>query len=259
MTKIMFRALLNIFLIIPIRIFAEPCDSAKCCHLAFNNENNYLDPRLGESSGEHLDRLLDLRNSLQDRNAISSLDAQLKKYYQKELAVIVTDMSGMAAMTDMLGIIHSLSSIRLMQLHVEKIVKRMGGHIVKKIADDLIIVHINPEILYEISRMIVLTANEYNASIGVGFCFGSILYIDGKEIWGESVNTASKLGEDLSKPGQILISEPAYQALLKRELNLSYCSFVPKSINNIGHWVCPALTEERTSEIAKLSINDGLS
>ena len=47
---------------------------------------------------------------------------------------------------------------------------------------------------------------------------GELLLIKGTDVhWGDPVNTASKLGQDLAEGGQVLVSEPVHQEVLESE------------------------------------------
>ena len=53
---------------------------------------------------------------------------------------------------------------------------------------------------------------------GFGVHSGELLLIRGTDVhWGDPVNTASKLGQDLAEGGQLLVSEPVHHELLENE------------------------------------------
>ena len=47
--------------------------------------------------------------------------------------------------------------------------------------------------------------------IGVGF--GRLLVVGDEDVFGEEVNLASKLGEDVAGPGEVLLTESAWRAV----------------------------------------------
>ncbi len=49
------------------------------------------------------------------------------------------------------------------------------------------------------------------ASIGIGF--GDVLVLEDEDLFGDEVNLASKLGEDVAQGGDVLLTEAAHKAL----------------------------------------------
>jgi class 3 adenylate cyclase len=60
---------------------------------------------------------------------------------------------------------------------------------------------------------------EVGVSIGIGY--GELLLVGPDDAWGEEMNLASKLGEDLADCDQILLTEAAGRALHNEDLVLS--------------------------------------
>ena len=59
-----------------------------------------------------------------------------------------------------------------------------------------------------------------------GFCIhlGKMLFLSGTDVhWGDPVNTASKLGQDLASEGEILLSRPAYDVVSRDPQVRSRC------------------------------------
>jgi len=69
---------------------------------------------------------------------------------------------------------------------------------------------------------------------GYGIHFGEILFVPGTDIhWGDPVNTASKLGQDIAEDGQIIISEVA-QAAISGDVRLAPYEFVARECSLSG-------------------------
>ena len=47
----------------------------------------------------------------------------------------------------------------------------------------------------------------------VGLGYGAVLRIDNDEVWGAEVNAASKLGEEMAKGGEVLVTDTFHQAV----------------------------------------------
>ena len=53
------------------------------------------------------------------------------------------------------------------------------------------------------------TQDEFDIRVAIGIDYGDVLLIGGPDYFGDTVNMASKLGEDQARPGEILITERA--------------------------------------------------
>lgn len=137
--------------------------------------------------------------------------------YGAEKAVFVLDMSGFSLMVQKYGVVHYLAMIRRMQLTVEPIINSYEGSVVKFEADNCFAVfddvesaiqtgiRINNDLREENEE----TPNEFNIYVSCGIDYGKILMIGGKDFFGNAVNCASKLGEDLASQGEIYVTEKA--------------------------------------------------
>jgi adenylate cyclase len=141
--------------------------------------------------------------------------------YGAEYAVFVLDMSGFSMLTRKYGIVHYLSMVRRMQLTTEPIVKSYGGFMIKYEADNCFAVF--PDPLSAVNAAIamqhafgaanLLTTDDLDIHIACGIDFGKILIIGHEDCFGDPVNRASKIGEDLAAAGEILITKEAMQMI----------------------------------------------
>ncbi len=141
--------------------------------------------------------------------------------YGAEYAVFVLDMSGFSMLTRKYGIVHYLSMVRRMQLTTEPIVKSYGGFMIKYEADNCFAVF--PDPLSAVNAAIamqhafgaanLLTSDDLDIHIACGIDFGKILIIGHEDCFGDPVNRASKIGEDLAAAGEILITKEAMQMI----------------------------------------------
>lgn len=152
-----------------------------------------------------------------------------------EYAVFVLDMSGFSLLTRKYGIVHYLSMVRRMQLTTEPIVKSYGGFMIKYEADNCFAVF--PDPLSAVNAAIamqhafraenLLTSDDLDIHISCGIDFGRILIVGREDCFGDPVNRASKMGEDLAVAGEILITKEAMQMIPEnagikaREMNVS--------------------------------------
>lgn len=146
-----------------------------------------------------------------------SIESTLWADYGAEFAVFVLDMSGFSLLTRKYGIVHYLSMVRRMQLTSEPIVKSYGGSMIKYEADNCFAVF--PDALSAVNAAIsmqhafeaanLLTTEDLDIHIACGIDFGKVLVIGYEDCFGDPVNRASKMGEDVAAAGEILITKEA--------------------------------------------------
>jgi class 3 adenylate cyclase len=111
--------------------------------------------------------------------------------------------------------------VRRMQMTTEPIVKSYGGFMIKYEADNCFAVF--PEPLAAVDAAIamqqafraenLLTSDDQDIHISCGIDYGKILMIGREDCFGDPVNRASKMGEDLAVAGEILITKDAMQLI----------------------------------------------
>ena len=150
-----------------------------------------------------------------------AIESKVWRQFGAERAVLVLDMSGFSLLTRRHGVIHYLSMVRRMQETVRPIVHDHEGSIVKFEADNGFAVFPDPESAIRAAiemnrvsdRQNAEVSEEYGIHLSCGIDHGRILLIEGRDFFGDPVNTASKLGEDLADPGEILVTRTAMKAL----------------------------------------------
>jgi len=172
---------------------------------------------MSEKFQEHL-LLYSQTESTEERH---SIEAALWGDYGAEYAVFVLDMSGFSMLTRKYGIVHYLSMVRRMQLTTEPIVKSYGGFMIKYEADNCFAVFPDPlsavnaamAMQHAFRAANLLTSDDLDIHISCGIDFGKILIIGHEDCFGDPVNRASKIGEDLAAAGEILITKDAMQMI----------------------------------------------
>lgn len=171
-------------------------------------------------------------SSLEKRKKI---EGELWNLYGTEQVVFVLDMSGFSLLTRKYGIIHYLSMVRRMQLTVAPIIEAYEGKVIKFEADNCYAVF--PDTLPAINAAIsmrlafnasnLLTPEDFDVHISCGIDYGKILLVDSKDFFGDPVNRACKLGEDVAAADEILVTREAMQRvppeakIKSREVNIS--------------------------------------
>jgi class 3 adenylate cyclase len=166
-------------------------------------------------------RLLLRRNRAAARH--QPVDAEIKRRFLKPRAVFVLDMAGFSISVRRHGIIHHLALICQMRQTVSSQIRATGGHLLNFHADNALAVFRTVPQALRAARQIndafathnrSTPANRHiHASIGIGF--GDILLAH-DDVFGDEVNLASKLGEDLAQPDEILLTASARQRLPAR-------------------------------------------
>ena len=163
------------------------------------------------------------------------VEAILWETYGTEQTVFVLDMSGFSLLTRKYGIIHYLSMVRRMQLITEPIVKSYDGYMIKYEADNCFAVF--PKALSAVQAAIamqhafnaanLLTSDDLDIHISCGIDYGKMLIVGNEDCFGDAVNRASKLGEDIAAADEILITKEAFDTIpleagiKSREVNVS--------------------------------------
>ena len=155
------------------------------------------------------------------------IETELWTEYGTERAVFVLDMSGFSLLTRKYGIVHYLSMVKRMQKTTEPIVKSYGGSMIKYEADNCFAVFPDPlsaanaaltmQHAFEASNL--MTSDDLDIYVSCGIDYGKILVIKGEDCFGDAVNRASKLGEDVAAAREILITKEAMD-MIPREANI---------------------------------------
>jgi adenylate cyclase len=136
-------------------------------------------------------------------------------------AVFIMDMSGFSRLTQRFGVVHYLSMVKRMQLTAQPIVEQYGGEVIKFEADNCFALFPDSHSAVQAAitlnaaffGMNIITPDEFDIRISIGIDYGDVLLIGGPDYFGATVNRASKLGEDIAGPGEILMTEEAFQKI----------------------------------------------
>lgn len=171
-----------------------------------NTKGNLM--KLLDELGEHPERIADVT-------------ARIEDMFQQRRCVLVLDMSGFTRATQQGNIISFLLSINQMQRLVTPVVEDHGGLVVRAEHDNLTCLFDDVSESVAASReitgrlqsanVILPSDKELYASIGIGY--GDILNVENESIYGNEVNLASKLGEDIATLGEVLLTPSAHQQI----------------------------------------------
>lgn len=139
--------------------------------------------------------------------------------FQHRKAVLALDMSGFTLTVRREGILSYLCQVRRMQQLTLPIVAAHLGEVVKCEADNLLAVFGEPEQAVAAAVAMVQAAAGEPAdggprlSFSIGIDYGELLLLNGVDCFGDPVNLAHKLGEDIARAGEVLITQRVREAL----------------------------------------------
>jgi adenylate cyclase len=156
-----------------------------------------------------------------EKDKRKNIETALWQEFGKVKAVFVMDMSGFSLLSHRHGIVHYLSIVRRMQVMTQPIVEKYGGQVVKFEADNCFAMFDDPLSAVRAAialntaffAMNVLTEDEFDIRVSIGIDYGDVLLIGGPDYFGNAVNRACKIGEDIGGPGEILITAAAFQQI----------------------------------------------
>ncbi|MGI9233669.1 MAG: adenylate/guanylate cyclase domain-containing protein [Woeseiaceae bacterium] len=131
--------------------------------------------------------------------------------------VFISDMASFSSTSRKLGVCHFLKLIHRTRQLVGPVVERNNGLLLKCDADNCYAFFREPDdainasfdasaALYKLNESFGLTEQIY---LSIGIDYGRVLLIDDVDFFGDPVNTASKLGEDLAVRAETLVTERA--------------------------------------------------
>jgi class 3 adenylate cyclase len=158
-----------------------------------------------------IDRLNDVAAA--DR---SRIEDQIWREFGVERAVLALDMSHFSLSVRRSGILGYLGLIRRMQVVTRPIVAAHHGTLVEFHADNLMAVFADVPAAVEsaiaMNRALGAERHADGAPLieaGIGIDYGRFLSVEAGRCFGDTVNTAFKLGEDLAQAGEILLTANA--------------------------------------------------
>ena len=139
------------------------------------------------------------------------VEAEIWERFGVERALLSLDMSHFSLSVRRSGILPYIALIRRMQAVTRPIVEAGGGTVIKYAADNMIAVFETADeaaaAALAINRAIVQGGEKFAVAMGIDF--GRFLLIDGADCYGDTVNVACKLGEDVAESGEVLLTAAA--------------------------------------------------
>ena len=140
------------------------------------------------------------------------IEAGLWERFGRVATVVVIDMCGFSRDARDDGLIGTLARIGRLRLAVAEATTRHAALAVKFEADNALLAFDRSDAALTAAReaMDVLRGViDRPIELSVGLDRGRVLLLDGSDLYGDAVNTASRLGEDLARRGEILVTPAA--------------------------------------------------
>ncbi|HRU43380.1 MAG TPA: adenylate/guanylate cyclase domain-containing protein [Spirochaetota bacterium] len=170
------------------------------------------------ASKERLDKLIQER--LKPGADKSKIDSRIWDLFGEDWAVMFTDLSGFSRGVAEFGIIHFLQIIYESERLFVPLIEENDGILLKIEGDSMMVIFRNVEKAIECSISMQRILVDYNKDktdtekilLCVGLGFGKMLRIGDQDVYGAEVNASSKLGEDIAKAWQILVTDSVKKA-----------------------------------------------
>lgn len=149
----------------------------------------------------------------------AKIDARIWDIFGENWSILFTDLAGFSRYAAEFGIIHFLQNIFESQRIFEPCIDEHDGVLFKVEGDSMLILFRKPKKAVECAISMQIAAREYNKDkadeekilLCAGIGYGRILTIGNEDVFGQEVNAACKLGEDVAKAWEILVTDSVVQ------------------------------------------------
>lgn len=179
-------------------------------------EDLHLNPLTGHQEFDHL---IAAFSELRDTTEIEQARQHIWERFGAEGAVFISDMASFSSTSRKVGVCHFLKLIHRARRIIAPLIAKHNGVLLKCDADNCFAFFettddairasfdINGE-LFRHNDEFSLTEQIY---LSVGIDYGRVLLVGDVDFFGDPVNTASKLGEDLAVKAETLVTKRALE------------------------------------------------
>lgn len=142
------------------------------------------------------------------------IDRRIWSLFGEKWAVLYSDLCGFSRQVAEFGIIHFLQTIYESHRLLVPVIQHGNGILLKTEGDSLMVIYRHPDDALRSAIAMQRRCQRHSArkgaqdkvllSIGIGY--GDVLRIGEDDIFGAEVNAACKLGEDMAKENDILVT-----------------------------------------------------
>ncbi|MGE3538203.1 MAG: adenylate/guanylate cyclase domain-containing protein [Candidatus Tectimicrobiota bacterium] len=174
------------------------------------------------ASQDRLEKLIEAR--LQPGANKADIDHRIWDLFGEEWAIMYTDLSGFSRSVEAFGIIHFLQVIYESHKLLVPCIDQHDGILLKIEADSMLVIFRNVRKAIDCAVSMQQATKDYNYDkedtekifLCVGLGFGKVLRIGDEDVFGAEVNAACKLGEDLARAWEILVTDAVFDVARDR-------------------------------------------
>ena len=150
---------------------------------------------------------------------------EFRQKYRRTRAILSLDMTGFTTTTMHIGELESLLRILDAQRVCIPVLRDFDAELIRCFADDMVAIFKSPEpaldAAIEMHRRIEIfnhseQASEHPTQCCIGIGYGEVFEIGPNLAQGDEMNRASRLGEDIARANETLLTELAFDALKHR-------------------------------------------
>lgn len=176
----------------------------------------HLNPLTGH---DEFDGMIAAFSELRDAGEMESVRQRIWERFGAEGAVFISDMASFSSTSRKIGVCHFLKLIHRARQIIAPLIAKNNGLLLKCDADNCYAFFDNTDDAIRASFDINAELFRHNDEFGlaeqiclsVGIDFGPVLLVGDLEFFGDPVNTASKLGEDLAIKAETLVTKRAME------------------------------------------------
>ena len=143
-----------------------------------------------------------------------AIDRRIWDLFGEEWCVMSTDLAGFSRRVAEFGIIHFLQTIHESERILVPVIEAHDGILLKVDGDSFLVIFRNIDKALHAAIEMQKTTQRYNQGktreehvlLCIGLGSGRVLRIGDADVFGAQVNAASKLGEDIAKAHEILVT-----------------------------------------------------
>lgn len=174
---------------------------------------------IARASTDRLERLIEER--LVPGADKARIDQRIWNLFGEKWALLYTDLSGFSRNAAEFGIIHFLQTIYESHRLLVPVIQNGNGILLKTEGDSLMVLYRNPDDAVASAIAMQQTCQHHSANLPpedkvllcVGIGYGDMLRIGDDDVFGAEVNATCKLGEDMAKAHEILVTGNLAQAI----------------------------------------------
>jgi class 3 adenylate cyclase len=164
------------------------------------------------ASEDRLEKLIEER--LKPGSDKETIDNRIWDLFGETWCIMFTDLSGFSRGVEKFGIIHFLQTIYESERIFIPVIDGHDGILLKVEGDSFLVIFRNAEKALSAAMAMQRVSQEYNRTkseeervlLCIGLGYGKVLKIGDSNVFGAEVNAASKLGEDMARAGEILVT-----------------------------------------------------